>query len=136
MVLRYAVRLTNANGGAFFRYAADGNTLTVDHVEGSDYCALLGSKIKPAEGVSGWVWANQRTIRNANAAVELGAARGVTYETQSALSGLVHSHGTMPGGVLTVYSATPDPFDAAHELILERLADILGEYASKDARVA
>jgi hypothetical protein len=136
MVLKYAVRLTNANGGALFRYSVDANALTADHVEGADYSGLLGSNIRPAEGVSGWVWANQRTIRNANAAVELGGAKGVAYETQSALSGLVRGHGDAPDGVLTVYSATPEPFDAAHELILERLADVLGEYTSKEARVA
>jgi putative nucleotidyltransferase with HDIG domain len=137
LVLGYAVRLTNANGGALFRYSVDANTLTVDHTAGMNYSGLLGSTLRPAEGVSGWVWANQRTIRNANAALELSSiAKGGTYETQSALSTIVRTHGTASGGVITVYSATPEPFDAAHELILERLGDVLKEYASHSARVA
>lgn len=138
IVERCVRRLTNTDACAFFRYSPSNNSLTCVQVSLGKYRALHGSIVYPGERVSGWVWAHKRTIRNANAALELidvpGFSRG---EVHSALSTPVAGNSAAELlGVLTAYSSHVDGFESRHVYAFERLSAILGDYLSKAARVA
>jgi putative nucleotidyltransferase with HDIG domain len=131
-------RLTRADGCALFRHSLADDTLVCSDATGGTFQSLVGHVISPGERVTGWVWANRRTINNANAAVELGhLVEGMTKGPLRALSTLVVTDAPAePLGVLTVYALGTDEFDFTQVHIVEQLAGMLGDYIAGAARVA
>ena len=134
---RYAKELANTDGLAFFRYSPSDNSLKcVQSSEGS-YRFLRGHVFYSGERITGWAWANRRTICNGNAALELSDVPGFAEPLKSALSTTVAAEsGTEPVGVLTAYADQPDAFEPRHVYAFERLSEFLGSYISKIACTA
>lgn len=136
IVERYAKRLADVDGCAFFRYASSGNSLTCT-MASSEFASMRGLQLRPGEGVSGWAWAHKRTISNANASLEFSADEGWRRDLRSALSTTV---GPAPGapaiGVLTAYAQKHDAFAPDATYAFERVSEMLGTFLSGQAQVA
>jgi hypothetical protein len=130
LIGQYVGRLANADGCAFFSYLQSTNVLKCTLVT-PDYESLRGQVLRPGEGVSGWVWVQQRTIVNANASVELPPSVGTRTESKSALSTTVVSKlADPPIGVLTAYAFRADAFSRPNTYAFEELSKLFGAYLS------
>jgi hypothetical protein len=120
--------MSNIDGCAFFRFNPSDDSLRCVHCSEGPYTFLLGRVMHPGEPVTGWVWMNRRTIRNANAKLELSHVPGFPVMPLSALSTTVQA-GTEPAalGVLTGYGNADDAFSLAHSHAFEQLGKILGQ---------
>jgi putative nucleotidyltransferase with HDIG domain len=138
IVERYVRTLTQAEGCAFFRYSAADDLLRCAHTSGGTFRKLEGYAVHPGERVTGWVWANKRTISNANAALELSVVAGVLPgEAQSAVSTPISANSaTELVGVLTGYASRAGVFESSDVQAFERLAEILGDYLAGELNVA
>ncbi len=132
----YARRLTRADGCALFRYSRTDDTLVCSNASEGSFATLTGYVILPGERVTGWVWANKRTITNANAALEIEAVAGVRRDgPQTAISTPVGATSAAESlGVLTAYASRDDAFSSADALIFERLASMLGNFMASTQR--
>jgi HD-GYP domain-containing protein (c-di-GMP phosphodiesterase class II) len=85
---------------------------------------MEGFEIQCGERTTGWVAANQRTIVNSSASLDLGdRANAFAPPLKTALSTPIPSNGAL--GVLTAYSTLESPFTAQHAYFLEQVAGIL-----------
>jgi putative methionine-R-sulfoxide reductase with GAF domain len=81
--------------------------------------------IRRGDRISGWAAANDTTIANSDAALDLGTiAESFSPALRSALSTPI-KEGERLVGVLTVYSTDAQPFGDDHKYLAERLADLL-----------
>ena len=131
-IVAQAVRqLTPSSVCAYFRYAAESDSLVCEYVSGTQYNALLGLTVRPGERVTGWVAANRQTICNSDASLDLGqAALVLDPRPRSAVSTAVAANEGELQGVLTAYSPMLDVFTHRHVYALEQVAEALGEHFS------
>lgn len=86
---------------------------------------MEGFEIQCGERTTGWVAANQTTILNSSASLDLGdRANAFAPPLKTAISTPITSKGTLQG-VLTAYSTLESPFTAQHSYFLEQVAAIL-----------
>jgi GAF domain-containing protein len=84
-----------------------------------------GFEIQCGERTTGWVAANQRTILNSSASLDLGdRANAFVPPLKTALSTPIPSKGALYA-VLTAYSTLESPFTAQHSYFLEQVAAVL-----------
>lgn len=133
----HLIALVEADGCAFFEFSRETNTLVCSMASSGLVEQLKGHVIHPGQRVSGWVWANKKTISNANAALELGDVLDVLpIGTVAALSTTVNAdaeYGTI--GVLTAYTSGTEPIEIGTTHVFEGLAAILGEFMATNAVV-
>jgi putative nucleotidyltransferase with HDIG domain len=114
---------TPADGCALFQHSAEEDVLICSNATAGEYTKLRGYVIHPGERVSGWVWANKRTISDANAAHELIEFPDLKHgRFQTAMSTPVALDFDCPAGVLTAYALTPQAFSANHVYAFEQVA--------------
>jgi putative nucleotidyltransferase with HDIG domain len=135
LIHQYARRLADADGCAFFSYVQSTNVLECTLVT-PEYESLRGHVLRPGEGVSGWVWVQQRTIVNANASVEFSVSVELRTEPKSALSTTVPSSlANPPIGVLTAYALRADAFSRPGAHAFEELSKLFGAWISNRTHV-
>lgn len=97
--------------------------LTAVRAMGDHSGLLVGMRIPLAQRLSGWVAANQQSIRNSDAVLDLGdAARDTSPRLRSCMAAPIATAGESVA-VLTLYSTAVGAFTEDHQRILEAIAD-------------
>ena len=123
---------TPADGCALFEHSAQDDVLICSNTSGGVFARLQGHVIHPGERVSGWVWANKRTISDANAAHELVEFPELAHSRfQTAMSTPVALNSDCLAGVLTAYALTPKAFTPRHVFAFEQVAGRLAVLMSQ-----
>jgi len=121
---------------AVYVFDAATDQLIGKHVAGSYATALRGLAIPMGQRVTGWVAARRSTIRNSDAALDLGSlTMQLSPRPRSCLSTAL-SVGETTVGALTVYSTSPDPFTEYHAAVVQALAPRIAAACLKHGRGA
>lgn len=118
-------QLTPTTVFAVFRHVQDNDTLNCIGTGGDPDDLLLGLYMKNGERITGWSFANDRTIANSRATLDLAnVAESFVPPLRSALVTPLRyqSHRL---GVLSAYSVKQEPFTDDHKYALERIAEVL-----------
>ena len=121
---------------AFFRYDALSDVLRCDQSVGDELGLLDGLTIKPAERVTGWCAANNRSSVNSNAALDLLNVAGMFEPPLRSTLATPLFDGDVLIGVLTIYSTRDEAFEDEHRHITEQIAMTLGECLSQSEQAA
>src|SRR5439155_18784036 len=109
---------------AIFAYSATEDRLVARWVAGQYAAAVQGLSMMRGQRLTGWVAANRSTILNSDAALDLGnLTMRLTPTPHACLSSAICGDDIV--GVLTIYSASPEPFSEAHATIVEAIASRL-----------
>lgn len=126
---------TAADGCALFEHSERDDVLICSNASQGEFAKLQGYVIHPGQRVSGWVWANNRTISDANATHELIPFPELTKgRFQTAMSTPVSRSSNGPTAVLTAYALTPQAFSSSDVHALEKVAARLGAVISELGR--
>jgi putative nucleotidyltransferase with HDIG domain len=130
-VHRMLSRMMPAACTAVFSYSSAGDNLMARWVAGQHSAAIQGLMIPVGQRLTGWVAANQSTIVNSDAALDLGnLTMKLTPAPHGCLSTAIHA-GPELVGVLTIYSTSSDPFSEAHVTIVEAIASRLSRLVQR-----
>jgi putative nucleotidyltransferase with HDIG domain len=112
---------------ALYRYSSETDILTCIAVAGHSSKLLLDLEMQKGDRISGWALANERTIANSQASLDLGMLAGqVDPPLRSAMVTPVRRKTFV--GALAVYDSRVEPYSNDHQYALERIADTLGEF--------
>jgi putative nucleotidyltransferase with HDIG domain len=119
--------LTPATVCALYQYTSDNDTLLCNESCGDPEKLLCGLTARKGERISGWSAANERTIANSRAALELNAIAGFfSPPLLSAMAVPIRSRSRVIG-VLAGFSCREHPFSEDHIYAFERIADFVGD---------
>jgi putative nucleotidyltransferase with HDIG domain len=122
VIHKHLRRLVPFSLSAFFAYDVERDDLLNAHASGDNSSLVIGLRIGLGERLSGWVAANQQTIRNSDPVLDLGdAARTMAPRLRSCLSTPLTVESELLG-VLTLYSTARDGFSEEHQRIIEAIA--------------
>ena len=122
LISRHLRRLLPASLIVFFIYDEDGGAIEARHAVGDGAQTVRGLRISFGQGLSGWVAANQQTIINSDATLDLGeAARSNPSTLRSCLSTPLVT-GDRLVGVLSIYSSEKNGFSNDHRRVLEAVS--------------
>jgi putative nucleotidyltransferase with HDIG domain len=100
--------------------------LVAVHAAGAGADVLKDLRLRPGEGLSGWVAINRTTIMNSSGALDLGDRRDrLPIALESALATPLSANDVIVG-VLTLYSAARDAFTPEHRQVVEFAARQIG----------
>jgi hypothetical protein len=120
-------QLTPATVVAVFQLDSERDVLQCTHAAGGNGSLLVGFEIPNGERTTGWVVANQTSIMNSTASLDLGTvADAVDPSLKSTLCASIKD-GSSPVGALTLYSTLEAPFVEQHRYIAEQIAAFLGD---------
>ncbi|HEX8709190.1 MAG TPA: HD domain-containing phosphohydrolase [Pyrinomonadaceae bacterium] len=106
----------------------------VAHAAGEHAASMLGHQVVPGEGVTGWALANRQPFYNADPRLDLPpalAAECGAYRTL-AVCPLIHE-GELAGAV-TLYSASLEAYEPAHQQLLEKAAALAAAALAAELR--
>ena len=127
----YGRLITPTAACAVFRYLPDVDVLRCVACSGSEGHLLQGLTIKRGERVTGWAAANNRSVMNSQAELDLLAlSRSFNPPLKAALAAPYFGSQNRLLGVLTGYSVKDNAFTEAHRYAFERLAILLAERLS------
>jgi putative nucleotidyltransferase with HDIG domain len=126
----YLHQVTPARVFAFFRYDALSDVLRCDQSVGDDLGLLNGLSIKPAERITGWCAANNRSSVNSNATLDLLTIAEMFQPPLRSTLATPLFDGDVLIGVLTAYATRDEAFKEEHRHLMEQLALTLGECLS------
>jgi GAF domain-containing protein len=110
---------------AVYKHDAQADLLVCAGANGDDQGQLKHLTILRGDRISGWAAANDATIANSDASLDLGAiAESFRPPLRSALSTPM-KEGDQLLGVLTVYAHQAQPFGDDHKYLAERVAEML-----------
>ena len=116
-----------------YSYSATSDSLTCTEATGAHCNLLKGLSIPNGERVTGWAVANDTTIANSQAALDLHDATELfSPRLKATITTPLRSGGTL-WGALTIYSTVDDPFTDEHMYVFERVAALLGEQLNAGA---
>jgi putative nucleotidyltransferase with HDIG domain len=127
---QYVRLLTPATTCAFYRYAADTDSLACTYAAGDGGHALIGLTMKNGERITGWVAANDKLIANSDATLDL---REIAHQFSPSLKSTMAApivHKGKPFGVLTGYAPKEAPFTDHHKYAIERIVMCLTDRLS------
>jgi putative nucleotidyltransferase with HDIG domain len=122
----YLRQVTPGRVYAFFEYDALLDVLRCDQTAGDEQGLLHGLTIKPAERVTGWCAANNRSSVNSNAELDLPDIAATFIPPLRSTLATPLFDGDVLVGVFTSYATTDDAFDDIHRRITEQVALTLG----------
>jgi putative nucleotidyltransferase with HDIG domain len=100
--------------------------LVAVHAAGTGAEVVRNLRLRPGEGLSGWVAVNRVTIMNSNGALDLGDRRErLPIALEAALATPLCANDLVVG-VLTLYSAARDSFTSDHQQVVEFAARQIG----------
>ena len=110
---------------AIYKHDADADILVCVGTSGDPEQKLKSLAIRRGDRITGWAAANDTTIANSDATLDLGTvAESFDPPLRSALSTPM-SEAEQACGVLTVYATRPQAFADDHKYLAERVANIL-----------
>jgi len=118
-------RLIPSSLCVFFMYNSATDELEAAHAFGESSSMVKGLRIPLGQRLSGWVAANQQTIVNSDASLDLGEVARSSPRLRSCL-GTPFSAGDQLLGVLTLYSQSEEAFTDDHRRIAEAVAKQIG----------
>jgi putative nucleotidyltransferase with HDIG domain len=122
MIGQYLRQLCPVTVCAVFTHSADADSYTCVHASGDPDGLLTGLSIRGGERITGWAGANDRTISNSDASLDLGnAAQLFRPRLKSAMSTSLRARTGLIGAI-TVYSPKSEAFLDSHRYSLEHLA--------------
>jgi len=108
--------------------------LRVAHALGQSAPAFHGCSIPVGQGLSGWVFANQRPMFNADPGLELGAL-GLAFDIRYLTSVVVPlASGEEVVGVLALYSAELEEYSNDHLRLVENIARLASDAVANAVR--
>jgi putative nucleotidyltransferase with HDIG domain len=126
--------LTPAHVVALYVYMPQTDVLRCIYSTNDPDALLRGFEISTGERTTGWVAANDRSILNSSASLDLGAiAESFVPPLKSALCMPVKAGSAVPG-VLALYSRLESPFNERHTYVAEQLAALLARYVGSADR--
>jgi putative nucleotidyltransferase with HDIG domain len=126
--------LTPAHVLALYAFVPQSDLLRCVHATNDPGELLTGFEIAKGERTTGWVAANDQSILNSAAALDLGAmAETFAPPLKSALCTAVKS-GDAVSGVLAFYSRLESPFTERHTYVAEQLAALLPRFVAAPDR--
>jgi putative nucleotidyltransferase with HDIG domain len=132
----YMRQVTGATVFAFFRYDALSDVLRCEQSAGDDFGVLNGLTIRPAERITGWCAANNRSSLNSNATLDLLNLADVFEPPLRSTLATPLFYGDVLVGVLTAYATKNDAFKEEDRYITEQLALTLGECLTRGEQPA
>ena len=124
----YGRLITPAAVCAVFKYLPEIDVLRCVECSGSEGHMLHGLAIKRGERVTGWAAANNRSVMNSQAELDLLAlSRSFNPPLKAALAAPYFGSQNRLLGVLTGYAVKDQAFTDAHRYAFERLALLLAE---------
>ncbi len=122
VIAKHLRRLIPCSACVLYIYDQATDELVAAHAVGDNVGFMAGVRLSLGERLSGWVAANRQTIRNSDAALDLGeAVRSIVPRLRSCLSTPLTMQGDLVG-VLTLYSAGANHFSEEHQRIFEVIA--------------
>ncbi len=122
VIAKHLRRLIPCSACVLYLYDPDADELVAVHAVGENIGLMSGVRLSLGERLSGWVGANRQTIRNSDAALDLGeAVRSTNPRLRSCLSTPLTFEGDLVG-VLTLYSSGNEIFSEEHERVIEIVA--------------
>jgi putative nucleotidyltransferase with HDIG domain len=126
-------RLTPASTIAIYRCSHDADVMTCIASGGDPEHLVTGLRIRSGERITGWAAANDKTVANSHAALDLGTvAELFSPPLRSALVTPI-KRGTIVLGALALYSTRNQPFAEEHGYALERIGAALSTHRSLQA---
>ena len=124
----YARLLTPSTACAVYKYLPDVDVLRCVACSGNEGSLLNGFTIKRGERVTGWAAANNRTVTNSQAELDLQAlSNSFNPPLRAVIAAPYFGAQNKLLGVLTGYAAKDNAFSDAHRYAFERIATLLGE---------
>ena len=108
-----------------FLYEDQHDAVSAQFAAGVHAEAVRGKRIAVGSGVAGWSAANRRLVRNADPAIDLGAAVTTLSPPLRSSMTVPLTHDGALTGVLSLYASTPDAFTDDHARLLTLLASSL-----------
>jgi putative nucleotidyltransferase with HDIG domain len=122
LVSKHLRRLIPATTSAFFLKDEERDELFAAYISGENASYLSSLRIPIGQRLSGWVAANQQTILNSDATLDLGeAGRALRPPLRSSLSAPLLVENKVIG-VLTLYSTQTSAFSDEHGRLIEAIA--------------
>jgi putative nucleotidyltransferase with HDIG domain len=100
--------------------------LVAVHAAGPEAPVLQGLRLRPGEGLSGWVALNRTTIVNSNGALDLGERRRLLANPLDSALATPLCARDLVVGVLTLYGTARDSFTPEHQQVVEFAARQIG----------
>jgi putative nucleotidyltransferase with HDIG domain len=130
LTAQFVRRLTPSAVCAVYLYAADADVLRCVESVGDSSHLLTGLTIRKGERVSGWAAANERTIANSQAVLDLGEiVNSFSPPLRSALAGPLIHKGRLVG-VVAGYATRDDVFTEDHHYAFEQLLVIASAHVA------
>ena len=124
-VLQTLRQLTPITTCAIYRYDSNLDQVVCQFSAGDPHSLLSGLIIRLGERVTGWSAANQKTVMNSDAYLDLVQMAGrFVPPLKSTICVPVFSENRL-SGVFTGYSTQENPFDERHRYVVERVAELL-----------
>jgi putative methionine-R-sulfoxide reductase with GAF domain len=118
-------QLTPITTCAFYRYDASLDQVVCEFAAGDPHSLLSGLVIRLGERVTGWCAANQKTVMNSDAYLDLvQMAARFAPPLRSTICIPLFFEGRLVG-VFTGYSTQENPFDDKHRYAVERVGELL-----------
>jgi putative nucleotidyltransferase with HDIG domain len=127
LVFQSLQRLIPTDVCAMYSYHPESDSLTCSEATGASSGKLKGLTMPNGERVTGWAVANNTTIANSQATLDLHEAAELFNPRLRATITTPLRYGATLLGALTIYSALDDPFTNEHSYVLERVAAVLSE---------
>ena len=128
VTFQYVRQLTPATVFAVYRHVQDNDNLTCIAAAGDPEHLLSGLTMKNGERISGWSAANEKTIANSQASLDLNAIADLFVPPlRSALATPLKS-GHRVVGAVTAYATREEPFTDDHRYAFERLASSFADH--------
>jgi putative nucleotidyltransferase with HDIG domain len=131
LATQYVRTLTPSAACSFYVYSSDTDSLQCVEASGDSSRMLVGLTIKRGERISGWAAANERTIANSEAVLDLGETANLfSPRLKSTIAGAVVYEGRVLG-VLTGYATRDNAFTEDHHYAFEQVVAALAPRLGK-----
>lgn len=128
ITFQYVRLLTPATVFAVYRHVQESDSLTCIAAAGDPEHLLIGLTMRNGERISGWSAANEKTIANSQAALDLYAIADLFVPPlRSALATPLKS-GHRVVGTVTAYATRDEPFTDDHRYAFERIASSFADH--------
>jgi putative nucleotidyltransferase with HDIG domain len=124
-VLQTLRQLTPVTTCGIYRYDSNLDHVVCQYSAGDPHSLLSGLIIRLGERVTGWCAANQKTVMNSDAYLDLVQMAGRFVPPLKSTICIPLFCEDKLSGVFTGYSTQENPFDERHRYVVERVAELL-----------
>jgi putative nucleotidyltransferase with HDIG domain len=128
VTFQYVRQLTPATVFAIYRHIQETDSLSCIAAAGDPERFLDGLTMRNGERISGWSAANEKTIANSQATLDLNAIADLFVPPLRAALATPLKSGDRIVGTMTAYATRDEPFTDDHRYAFERLASSFAEH--------